>query len=162
MCLLIVWKFWLCLAQYIAVEWIHICNNNGIAHGFCVHSFHSLAPSYLFCYTCSRVRIIKWNESMKWMKAKYAFTPQSTVSVYKIHSRLDCDHEYIDQETVSAFSNWPPPCVPRGLLLTKAKDSVLSAGTYPQQCTCNECHSVLVLINSANPLWENQHSSGFS
>lgn len=59
-------------------------------------------------------------------------------------SRLDCDHEYIDQETVSEYSNWPAPCVPRGLLLTKAKDSVLSAATYPQQYASNECHSVLV------------------
>lgn len=75
-------------------------------------------------------------------------------SVYKLHSRLDCDREYIDQETVSAFSNWPAPCVPPGQLLTEAEDSVLSAATYPQQCAGNEYHSVLVLINSANPLWE--------
>lgn len=72
----------------------------------------------------------------------------------KIHHKLDCDREYIDQETVSAFSNWLAPCVPRGLFLTKAKDSALSAATYPQQCASNECHSVLVLINSANPLWD--------
>lgn len=79
---------------------------------------------------------------------------QSTEVVKITHNRLDCDLEYIDQETVSAFSNWPSPSLPWGLLLTKTKDSVLSAATYPQQCTSNECHSVSMLINSANPLWE--------
>lgn len=75
-------------------------------------------------------------------------------SVYKMHSGLGRDREYIDQETVSAFPNWPAPHVTRRLLLTKAKDSVLSAATYPQQFATNECHCVLVLINSANPLWD--------
>ncbi|TNN82614.1 hypothetical protein EYF80_007132 [Liparis tanakae] len=47
------------------------------------------------------------------------------------------------------------PRVPRGLLLTKAKDSLLSAATYPpQQSAGSECHGVLQLILSANPLWE--------
>lgn len=50
------------------------------------------------------------------MKATYEF-------------RSDCGCEHIDEETVSAFSNWPAPNVPQGLLLTRAKDSVLSAAT---------------------------------
>lgn len=79
---------------------------------------------------------------------------QSTEVVKIAHNKLECDPGYIDQETVSAFSNWPAPSLPWGLLLTKTEDSVLSAATYPQQCTGNECHSVSMLINSANPLWE--------
>lgn len=105
-----------------------------------------------FCFTGSNVNIINvnsiQNECSIWTHAAIHW------SVYKIHIRLDCDREYIEHETVSAFSNWPAPSVPQGLLLTQAKDSVLSAATYPQQCASNECHSVLVLINSANPLRE--------
>lgn len=26
-------------------------------------------------------------------------------SVHRTHSKLDCDHEYIDQKTISVFSN---------------------------------------------------------
>lgn len=59
-----------------------------------------------------------------------------------------------DQESLSLFSNWLTPSAPQGLLLTKTKDLVLYAATSSQQYAGNEHHSVLVLINSPNPLWE--------
>lgn len=61
--------------------------------------------------------------------------------VFKVHTGSDCDREYIDRETASAFSNWPAPRVPWGLLLTKAKDSADASTAVAHQHRVPQCAS---------------------